>query len=251
MPAFDVVMLMVDQKIFARHLYTNFRDIGGHQGLALKKKLWAVVSSYTEYEFTEHMEELKKMDEKAYEFLSEVDPSTWSRAWFSDYPKSDLLVNNICECWNSYILKACDKPILTMFEMIRKKLMRRYQAKREGIEKLTGRLCPRNAAKMKAIGLVAVDCIAAYAGESMFEVTSPDNRQFVVDLRRWRCGCRQWEIIGIPCPHAVAAILYDYGDPKDYMDKCFTIKVYKKAYAPIIYPMPSEEQWIKISHDKL
>jgi hypothetical protein len=150
-------------------------------------------------------------------------------------------MNNICECWNSYILKARDKPNLTMLEMIRKKLMRKYQAKREGIEKLTRKLCPRITAKLEEIGLVAVDCIAAYVGESMFEVTCPDNRQFVVDLHRRRCGCRQWEITGIPCPHAVVAILYDCRDPEDYVDKYFTIKVYNKAYAPIIYPMPSEE----------
>jgi hypothetical protein len=63
----------------------------------------------------------------------------------------------------------------------------------------------------------------------------------VVDLCRRRCGCRKWEITRIPCPHAVAAILYDYGDPKDYVDECFIIEVYKKAYALVIYPMPSEE----------
>jgi hypothetical protein len=42
--------------------------------------VWVAASLYTKYEFTEHMEELKRMNEKAYEFLSEVDPSTWSRA---------------------------------------------------------------------------------------------------------------------------------------------------------------------------
>jgi hypothetical protein len=99
----------------------TLETLGGIEGLSLKEKLWAAVSLYTKYEFTEHMEELKRMDEKEFEFFSEVDPSTWSRAWFSDYPKSDLLVNNICECWNSYILKACNKPILTMLEIIRKK----------------------------------------------------------------------------------------------------------------------------------
>jgi hypothetical protein len=36
-------------------------------------------------------------------------------------------------------------------------------------------------------------------------------------------------------------ILYDCGDPKDYADECFIIEVYKKAYAPVIYLMPSEE----------
>ena len=66
---------------------------------------------------------------------------------------------------------------------------------------------------LEEIGLEAIDCVAQYAGESMFEVTSPDNRQFVVDLRRRRCGCKKWEITGIPCPHTVATILYDCGDP--------------------------------------
>jgi Zn-finger domain-containing protein len=98
MLAFDVVMPMVDHRIYVKHLYANFRDIGGHRRLALKEKLWDVVFSYIEYEFTEQMEELKRMDAKAYELLSEVDLGTWSRSWFSNYPKSDLLVNNICEC---------------------------------------------------------------------------------------------------------------------------------------------------------
>jgi hypothetical protein len=116
---------------------------------------------------------------------------------------------------------------------------------------LNGKLCPRITAKLEEIGLEAIDCVAQYAGESMFEVNTPDNKQFVVDLRRRRCGCRKWEITGISCPHAVAAILYDCGDPEDYVDECFTIEVYKKAYAPVIYPMPSEKQWVKTSHDKL
>jgi hypothetical protein len=84
MPAFDVVMPMFDHRICIKHLYANFRDIGGHRGLALKEQLWVAVSSYIEYEFTEHMEELKRMNKHAYEFFSEVEPSTWSRAWFSD-----------------------------------------------------------------------------------------------------------------------------------------------------------------------
>lgn len=66
------------------------------------------------------------MKKDAYEYLNKVDISRSSKAWFNEYPKCDLLVNNICEYFNSYILKACDKPILTMFKMIRKKLMRRY-----------------------------------------------------------------------------------------------------------------------------
>jgi hypothetical protein len=81
------------------------------------------------------MEQLKVINENAFNFLDKIDPSGWSRAWFNSYPKCDLLVNNISECFNSYILKARDKPILTMMEMIRKQLMR-YQLKRSGAQAL-------------------------------------------------------------------------------------------------------------------
>ena len=212
-PAVDIVILMADHRICVRHLYTNFWDLEGHKGLALKEKLWVAVTAYTKHECIAHMEELKKHNEAAYNYLVKIDPSGWSRAYFNEYLSCDLLVNNICECFNSYIIKARDKPILTMLEMIRKKLLRRYQAKRDEIEKLTGRLCPKIVQKLEA-----VDCIATYAGDRMFEVTTPNNKQNVVDLSRRVCDCRQWEITRIPCPHAFAIVLYDCGNFDDYVD---------------------------------
>jgi len=63
------------------------------------------------------------------------------------------------------------------------------------------------------------------------------------------CGCRKWEVIGIPCAHVHSAITFHGHKPEDYV--YYTIKMYKKAYTPTIYPMPSEEQWAKTRHDGL
>jgi hypothetical protein len=251
MPAFDYVMPTVDHRICVRHLYANYRDIGGHRGIALKEKLWAAASAYTEGDFLRVMGELKRMKSDAHEYLAKIDPSTWSRAWFATDSKCDLLQNNICECFNSYILKARNKPILTMLEQIRKKLMRRYQAKRDGIQSLTGKLTPKIQNKLDAIRNESMDCVALYAGDDMFEVTGPDGRQFVVNMRRKSCGCRVWEMSGIPCVHACAAIRHSCKNAEDYVDEYFTVEMYKKAYEPVIYPMPSQEQWIPTQHDKL
>lgn len=46
---------------------------------------------------------------------------------------------------------------------------------------------------------------------------------------------------GIPCAHAHSAITFHGHHPEDYVDPCYTIETYKKAYAPLIYPMPSDE----------
>jgi len=248
-PSFDVVMPMADHRICVRHLYANFRD-KGFRGVALKELLWNAASSYTEVDFRFQMEEIKKVNPDAFDYLDKIDPSRWSRAWFSDHSKCDLLVNNICECFNSYILKAHDKPILTMLEMIRKQLMRRYQLKRDGIAKLKGKLCPRIVEKLEAIGESASDCLSRFASDGIFEVEQ-GRRQYAVNLRRRTCGCRKWEVTGIPCAHAHSAITFHGHKPEDYVDPCYSIEMYKKAYAPIIYPMPSEEQWVKTAHDVL
>jgi hypothetical protein len=147
-PSFDAVIPTVDHRICVRHLYANFRD-KRFRVVALKELLWAAASAFTDIEFIYHMEEIKKLNPTAFEYLERIDPSGLSRSWFSDYPKCDLLVN-ISECFNSYILKA--QLILIMLEMISKQLHRRYQLKRDGIKTLKGMLCPRIVDKLKAVG---------------------------------------------------------------------------------------------------
>ena len=98
------------------------------------------------------MDELKALSPDAHEYLRKIDLSVWSRSWFQTHSKSDLVVNNLCKCFNSYVLQARDKPIIYMVEMIQKKLMRRYQLKREGIGNCTGRLCPQAVEKLDSIG---------------------------------------------------------------------------------------------------
>ena len=35
------------------------------------------------------------------------------------------------------------------------------------------------------------------------------------------------------------------------MDNCYSVEKYKKVYVSIIYPMPSEDQWLKTEHEKV
>jgi hypothetical protein len=56
---------------------------------------------------------------------------------------------------------------------------------------------------------------------------------------------------GIPCAHAHSAITFHGHKLEDYVDHCYSIEMYKKAYVPIIYPVPSEEQWIWTNHGVL
>ena len=58
------------------------------------------------------MENMKALDANAYEWLSKMAPNTWVRAYFSTFPKCDILLNNNnCEVFNNYILEARELPI--------------------------------------------------------------------------------------------------------------------------------------------
>jgi hypothetical protein len=80
MPAFEEVIPNADHRICVRHLYANFRDIGGYRGVALKEKLWVAASAYTEGDFISVMDELKNMNSDVFEYLHKIDPSAWPRA---------------------------------------------------------------------------------------------------------------------------------------------------------------------------
>ena len=117
------------------------------------------------------MDELKLISKDAYNYLMKIDRSLWSRACFNTFPKCDLLVNNMCECFNTYILKVRDLQIISILEMVRKKMIKRYQAKKDGIRTMTSRLCPR-VVILDEIGQVARHCYSTYARVRLYEMTT-------------------------------------------------------------------------------
>ncbi|GJV27938.1 mutator type transposase [Tanacetum coccineum] len=89
--------------------------------------------------------------------------------------KCDLLLNNICEVFNRQLVDSKDQPIITCLEYIREYLMKRIVVVQKVIAKTVGPLTP-----------TITVC--------------------VVNMDRRMRSCRKWELTGIICKHAVAAI---------------------------------------------
>ncbi|CAN1762261.1 hypothetical protein LINPERHAP1_LOCUS8287 [Linum perenne] len=75
-----------------------------------------------------------------------------------------------------------------------------------------------------------------------FEVMHRDTR-LVVDLEKYTCTCRRWELSGIPCMHAIASIYQVSGIPERYVDSCFHVSTYIKSYGVHVSPMVGHESW--------
>lgn len=109
------------------------------------------------------------------------------------------------EYFNSYIMETKEKLIVSMIEWIRRTLMSRIQVKRMGAKKYVSFICPRIQENLEKTKATSGKCVPFFAGESRFEVDC-ENKIYVVDLVAKICGCRMWDLIGIPCKHATSCI---------------------------------------------
>ncbi|KAH9780252.1 SWIM-type domain-containing protein [Citrus sinensis] len=68
-------------------------------------------------------------------------------------------------------------------------------------------------------------------------------RKFVVKLEDKTCDCGYWEIVGLPCSHAMACIGYARHEIEEYIPFCFTKQAYINTYSVMFSPIPDEHTW--------
>ncbi|KAL4385939.1 hypothetical protein GQ457_09G011390 [Hibiscus cannabinus] len=144
------------------------------------------------------------------------------------------------------IIDARDKPILTMMEIIRTKMMQRISKKAEAAQKYTGLLCPKIQKKVDALIEQAARCWPSHAGALRYEVAFGPSDQHVVDLEAGVCSCRKWDLTGIPCAHVISAMLSIQRIPENYVDSCYHRTTQINLYSNYIFPIRGANQWEQV-----
>ncbi|KAI5351730.1 hypothetical protein L3X38_004621 [Prunus dulcis] len=159
LPAFEQVVPNSEHRFCARHLFTNFRL--QFKGKALSNKFWGAAKATIVPQFARQMEELKNLNMDVYAWLTELGkpPRHWSRSHFSNHVKYVMLLNNMCESFNQFILACRDKPILTMLEIVRCTLMRRIQGRMDKMKNWTKEICPKIFKKVEINKAKAGGCV--------------------------------------------------------------------------------------------
>lgn len=67
----------------------------------------------------------------------------------------------------------------------------------------------------------------------------------IVDTDHWDCSCKEWQLNGLPCCHAIAVFQCIGRNPYDYCSRYFTVESYRTTYAESIHPVPNVERPIK------
>ncbi|KAL5553064.1 hypothetical protein UlMin_040465 [Ulmus minor] len=230
-----------EHRFCVKHLHNNFKVY--HKGLLLKQTLWGAATAATEQRFAQKMAYMREVSASAYEWMTDKDPRHWSRAFFKEFPKCDMLCNNYCEGFNSAILEARDKPIITLLEMIRNYLMKRMAKKRVEVDKWHHLVGPKVFKFIEKVKLETSGCHSDFCGNNIFQVRNFEQDQFVVDIQNRTCACRRWQLVGIPCVHAMCVIMTSNMDPIQFVDDCYKKDRYKLAYDPVIYGLNGPSMW--------
>ncbi|KAK2647879.1 hypothetical protein Ddye_015368 [Dipteronia dyeriana] len=215
------------------------------QSLPLKKS----THSYLLPLFNQSLERLRIESEDAYKWLADKDPIHWSRALFKDTVLCDMLCNNMCEAFNRAILRARDKPVITLMKMIRNYLMKRLVRKRGEVEKWTHDIGPKVFKFVEKLKLESSICQPDYSGNYKYQVRGAGDEQYVVDIENKTRACNKWRLIGIPCIHGIYALLSSDRDPYQFIDIKYKKESFLKAYTPVIYGINGPSMWPKTNEN--
>ena len=184
------------------------------------------------------------MSKEAHDYLAAIDPCHWTRSKFSEKFKCDMLLNNLCECFNSFILDARTKGFITMNEVIRTLLMKRIQKKRMLMMRRKEEFCPKIIKKLEKARQISWYYRSDWSGGDKYQVFGADG-QYVVDKREHTCTCRRWQLTGIPCHHAISAMNVNNESPESYLHRCYRVETYLRIYSHFLNPTNGKQLWEK------
>ncbi|KAL0401741.1 UNVERIFIED_CONTAM: hypothetical protein Slati_4204000 [Sesamum latifolium] len=138
-------------------------------GAALKKYFWQAAKSYNAAGFNFALHKIKELKPAAYDWLLKIHAEMWSRHAFDERLKNDHVTNNISKSFNHWVGDLRSKPVLTLVDGLRTKLMCRLQQRKLKGLKISGDLVPNVVKELNKIKEESRKCHLLVAGEHEFE----------------------------------------------------------------------------------
>ncbi|XP_076913681.1 uncharacterized protein LOC143597170 [Bidens hawaiensis] len=242
----ESVFPRAEHRFCCRHIHENLKQTW--RGDLYKGLFYRAASATSVPYFNMAMEEIKKTNLDIFLWLSEIPTARWSRSHFSGRAKSDMLLNNLCESFNKQLVGARDKPIITCLEYIREYLTMRIVTVKKMQATAWGPLTPQATKAWDEIQTEASKLTVMMVDDVTYQVKSLRSK-CVVNVGDRTCTCRRWDLTGMPCKHAVAA-LYNMiennmyvGPLEKWVDEAYWLDTWKKVYNHQIRPIPGPNMW--------
>ncbi|KAL2925707.1 AT-hook motif nuclear-localized protein 27 [Bienertia sinuspersici] len=227
----------------ARHIFALWHK--SFRGDEMKLMFWKIVKAYNLADYDDALQQLSEVSNAAAIAFRSYNPNLFCRAFMGTSCKADVVTNNMAETFNGYIINARTKHVIHMMEEIRANLMQRLVKKREEMDKHNSAICPRIHVKLEKEKEEASKCDVLPSTATLFQVNHYLD-SMTVNLEEKTCTCRKWDLTGIPCCHAIAAIYFCHREAEEYVHDYYKKETYLKAYSGSIPPVEGERHWPKV-----
>lgn len=217
-------------------------------GNAYAKYMWPAARACTVEKFNKLMDKVIEAYPGVVPWLKEHHSLLWARSGFKEEIKCDFINNNLAESWNAWIQAHKDLPLDILADAIRHKTMVLFEKRRKISKALKGFILPAIIHQLNAASKGLNHLKATKGGPNQAEVIVMYNdevvKRHVVYLDQHECTCREWQVSGKPCPHALAVITTErQPNMEQYVDVAYSVHKFQAAYAGMIPVITDKSQW--------
>ncbi|KAL6983168.1 hypothetical protein U1Q18_052604 [Sarracenia purpurea var. burkii] len=174
-------------------------------------------------------------------WFQQFPPQLWAVAYFEGVRYGHFTLG-VTEMLYNWALECHELPIVQMMEHIRHQMSSWFTERRNLGMRWTSILVP-SAEKRILEAIADARCYQVLrANEVEFEIVSSE-RTNIVDIRTRVCSCRRWQLYGLPCAHAAAALISCGQNAHLFAEHCFTTDSYRESYSHLINPIPDKSLW--------
>ncbi|XP_061348984.1 uncharacterized protein LOC133294346 [Gastrolobium bilobum] len=242
-PALKEIMPGSHHRLCVQYVWKNF--IKQWKDKETRGIVWECARCTTVPQFEKVMLRLKTLNEPASKYLDNIHPSCWVKAYYSHWPKCDNITNNMAEVWNPKIVNYRSKPIMTLCEELRCYIMRRMAAHKRILQTFRGKIAPAQQKRLDQLKVASNSWTPTWTGnlvQHLYEVSGKGQR-VRVNLTQQSCSCNVWQLTGLPCEHAIAAIAHKNEPVENQVHQWLTVDALHATYEHILNPVNSQQYW--------
>ena len=247
--AVEIVFPRVEHRKCMRHLAHNFKK--KFNGKVYDENLWPASYTCSKRKHEHHLRVLYAQNPLVKEYMDAHHGKVWSRSQFNEICKVDYVTSNLAECFNSKFKSVKGLLLWQAFDKMRQMIMIKMSLRKRIAETqyVGHQMLPSliKALHLKARGL-KMKCIRSGTYEGEVTYTDTKNRvwRYPVNLSTRECTCRQWQIRGKPCIHALhlmTVIGGADGEVDQYCSEYFSVAKFMSAYADNVPALLGKDQW--------
>ncbi|XP_055809528.1 uncharacterized protein LOC129879828 [Solanum dulcamara] len=246
--AVDELLPNAEVRMCARHIWSNWNQTWKEE--ERRKQFWRCSKSSFEVKFKDELHKMSKLDKDICADLLHYPKVSWVRAFFQEHSKCDIVENNMCETFKSWIISCRHKSIITMLEEIRRKMMTRTVDMIEFANTWISDIAPMARLILEENKDKFKTCKVLWNADVGFEIREGEYRH-TVNLADRVCSCRTWQLRGIPCQHAIAALCHIEQEPEPLVEHWYKKDTFLKAYSHFIQPIPNMKMWPETNNPRI